>query len=35
MTFNVITEAEARRDWNEAVDWYDDREPGVGLRLND
>jgi len=35
MTFNVITEAEAKQDWNEAVDWYDEREPGIGLRLNE
>ena len=35
MTFKVTTEAEAKQDWNEAVDWYDKREPGVGLRLND
>ncbi len=35
MTFTVIAEAEARRDWNEAVDWYEEREPGVGLRLDD
>jgi plasmid stabilization system protein ParE len=35
MTFKVIADAEAKRDWNEAVDWYDEREPGVGLRLDD
>jgi plasmid stabilization system protein ParE len=35
MTFKVIAEAEARREWNEAVDWYEDREPGVGLRFDD
>ena len=35
MTFKVIAEAEAKRDWNEAVDWYEEREPGVGLRLDD
>jgi plasmid stabilization system protein ParE len=34
MTFKVITEAEAERDWHEAVMWYDEREPGVGDRLN-
>ena len=32
MTFQVIAEAAAKRDWNEAVDWYEEREPGVGLR---
>ena len=35
MTFNVIAEAEAKREWNEAVDWYEEREPGVGLRFDD
>jgi plasmid stabilization system protein ParE len=35
MIFKVVAGAEARQDWNEAVDWYDEREPGVGLRLND
>jgi len=35
MTFKVIAEAEAKRDWNEAVDWYDEREPGLGLRLDE
>jgi plasmid stabilization system protein ParE len=35
MTFKVIAETEAIRDWNEAVDWYEEREPGVGLRLDD
>jgi len=35
MTFKVIAEAEAKRDWNEAVDWYEEREQGVGLRLDD
>ncbi len=35
MTFKVIIEDEARRDWNEAVDWYEKREPGLGLRFND
>jgi plasmid stabilization system protein ParE len=35
MTFTVIAEDEAKRDWNEAVDWYDEREPGVGLRFDD
>ena len=34
MTFKVITETEAERDWHEAVLWYDEREPGLGDRLN-
>jgi plasmid stabilization system protein ParE len=34
MTFKVIAEAEAKLDWSEAVDWYEEREPGVGLRLD-
>jgi plasmid stabilization system protein ParE len=35
MTFKVIAEDEARRDWHEAVSWYQEREPGVGLRLDE
>jgi plasmid stabilization system protein ParE len=35
MTFKVIAEAEAKQDWNEAVDWYEERESGVGLRFDD
>jgi plasmid stabilization system protein ParE len=35
MTFQVIAEAEAKREWNEAVDWYEGREKGVGWRFND
>ena len=34
MTFTVITEAEAEWDWQEAVMWYEEREPGIGDRLN-
>ena len=34
MTFTVRVEAEAERDWLEAVLWYDEQEPGVGHRLN-
>jgi plasmid stabilization system protein ParE len=34
MTFRVIAEAEAKLDWNNAVDWYEAQEPGVGLRLD-
>ena len=35
MTFNVIADSEAKRDWDEAVGWYEARGPGVGLRLDD
>ena len=35
MTFKVIADLEAKREWNEAVDWYEAREPGVGLRFDD
>jgi plasmid stabilization system protein ParE len=35
MTFRVIAEAEAKREWNEAVDWYEARETGVGWRFDD
>lgn len=35
MTFRVIADTEAQRDWDEAVDWYEDRDPGTGLRFDD
>jgi hypothetical protein len=35
MTFTVIAEGAAKREWNEAVDRYETREPGVGLRFDD
>jgi plasmid stabilization system protein ParE len=35
MTFKVIAEAEAKQDWNEAFDWYEEHEAGVGLRFDD
>jgi plasmid stabilization system protein ParE len=35
MTFNVIAEAEAKREWNEIVDWYEACETGVGSRFDD
>ena len=35
MTFKVIAEAEAKREWNEAVDWYEASETGVGWRFDD
>ena len=34
MRFLVIVEADAEQDWDEAVMWYDDHEPGVSQRLN-
>ena len=34
MTFKVIAEAETILDWNSAVDWYEARKAGLGLRLN-
>jgi plasmid stabilization system protein ParE len=34
MPFTVIVGADAERDWNEAVMFYDEREPGVSQRLN-
>ena len=33
MTFRVVIEAEAEREFAEAVDFYDRREPGVGQRF--
>lgn len=30
----IITEPEAEHEWNEAVDWHEERQPGLGLRLN-
>ncbi len=35
MTFKVIAEAEAKAEWNEAVDWYEAQETGVGGRFDD
>jgi plasmid stabilization system protein ParE len=34
MIFRVIVEADAEQDWQEAVMWYNEREPGIGHRLN-
>ena len=34
MTFRVIADADAKRDWHEAVSWYEDREQGVGLKFD-
>ena len=34
MTFTVIVEGYAERDWHEAVRFYDEREAGVSQRFN-
>jgi plasmid stabilization system protein ParE len=34
MTFTVIVDADAEREWHEAIMWYENREPGLGHRLN-
>jgi plasmid stabilization system protein ParE len=34
MRFRVIVEADAEREWQQAADWYEERESGVGLRFN-
>ena len=34
MKFEIIIEEAAEYEWNEAVDWYEEREPGAGLRFN-
>jgi len=34
MTYTVIVDANAERDWHEAAIWYGKRDPGVGRRLN-
>jgi len=33
MSFRVVIEAEAEREFAEAVAFYDEREPGVGQRF--
>ena len=33
MTAEVIIAPEAERELNEAINWYDERKPGVGQRL--
>jgi plasmid stabilization system protein ParE len=33
MTFHVVIEEQAEREFKEAVDFYDGREPGVGQRF--
>jgi plasmid stabilization system protein ParE len=35
MTHRVVIEDEAEREFTETVDFYDQREPGVGQRLAD
>jgi len=34
MTFTVIVESDAERDWHEAVAFYDEQEAGVSHRFN-
>src|ERR1044071_5039920 len=34
MTFGVVAEASAKRDWAQAVDWYEESQPGTGLRFD-
>jgi plasmid stabilization system protein ParE len=34
MTFTVIVEGEAERDWHDAVAFYDEHESGVSHRFN-
>src|SRR6185503_14517033 len=34
MTFNVIVEADAERDWHEARAWYEENQSGVGERFS-
>ena len=33
MTFRVVIEEEAEREFAEAVDFYDEREPGIGQKF--
>lgn len=33
MTFRTVIEGEAEREFNEAVDFYDGRQPGLGQRF--
>ena len=35
MTFKVIADGEAKREWNEAVDWYEEREAVVDWQFDD
>ena len=35
MTFKVIADADAVQDWYEAVEYYESKEPGVGLKFDD
>jgi plasmid stabilization system protein ParE len=34
MTFTVIVEGDAERDWHGAASFYDEREPGLSRRFN-
>jgi plasmid stabilization system protein ParE len=33
MTYEIVIEAEAEKELNEARDWYNNRKPGLGQRL--
>jgi len=33
MSFDLVIEAEAEKEFKEAVDWYDAKRPGAGQRL--
>jgi plasmid stabilization system protein ParE len=35
MIFKVIADVEAKHEWNEAVDWYETQETGLGWRFDD
>ena len=35
MSFAVLTEPVAEREWSDAVAWYEEQETGVGLRFNE
>jgi hypothetical protein len=35
MTFKVIADGQAKLEWNEAIDWYEQCERGIGLQFDD
>jgi plasmid stabilization system protein ParE len=35
MTYQVVAGIEAAREWHAAVKWYEEQEPGVGLRFDE
>ena len=35
MTFKIIADGQAKFEWNEAVDWYEQCERGIGLQFDD